>query len=181
MILAKFTKRERILIIATITIVLSTISYTLIIEPLIRTYFKLNHQIKASSLKLERNYKILKRQDYINTEYEKYSSLIKPSSSEEEEIASMLKVIEAKARENNIFITNIRPLPAKDKVYYRELTFELIAEAGIDRLVKFIYDLQTSGNLLRARKLTLTSSYTKSDVIKAVIEITKPSIKISKI
>lgn len=181
MILQRFTRRERILVSITIAIVFSTIFYGFVIEPLSRTYSRLNNQIRSGSLKLQRNYKLLNQKDSIKAEYEKYSPLIKPLPSEEEEIAAVLKVIEAIARENNIYITNIRPQPVRARLYYDELTFELIAEADIENLIKFIYDLQTSKNLLRVKKLTLSSTSTKDNLLKAIMEITKPSIKIIEI
>ncbi|MDB4349334.1 type 4a pilus biogenesis protein PilO [Omnitrophica bacterium] len=175
MILTKFSKRERILVSATIAITLATISYGFIIEPVIATYSKINRQIRSNTLKLEKGYRLLRRANEIKAEYRKYADLVKPLPSDEEEIAAMLKAIEAIARGNNIYITNIRPQPARENEYYKEFIFELTAEAGVERLGKFIYDIQSSGNLLRVRKLTLNSS-SKERSLKAVMEISKSSI-----
>ena len=165
------------MIILTATVVLSTITYGLLIEPLARTFSKLNRQIRSTSLKLERNHKMLRHQEIIRSEYNKYRGLIKPTPSDEEEIASMLKVIESTARSNKIDISNIRPQPVKDRGYYKDFTFELVSEAELKEIVKFIYDLQGSKNLLRVRKFTLSSSSSKNR-LKAVMEIVKPAIKL---
>lgn len=160
---------------ATIAAIAATISYGFIIEPFLEANSKLNRRIDAERLRLEKSQALLKKQDTIKAEHERYAGFIKPSASDEEEQASMLKAIEAIARSNNIYIKNIRPQPVKEKLFYKEFVFELIAEAEIDRLVKFIYQLQSSENLLRVKKLTLSASSSKK-ALKALMEITKPSI-----
>ncbi len=176
MILSKFSGREKILIISTVTVTFITLTYGFIVEPIIAAYSRLNRQILSSTLKLEKGYRLLKRAEKIKTEYARYAQLVKPSRSDEEEIASMLKVIEATARGNNIYIRNIRPEPTKEREFYKEFIFELTVEAGIKRLGKFIYDLQSSGNLLRVKRLTLSASSKSADSLRAVLEISKPAI-----
>ena len=175
MMISKFSKREQLLLVITIVIVTITLSYGFIIEPLIGAFSNLNRQIETGRLKLQKASKMLMRQDIITEEYKKYVNFLKPAGSDEEEIASMLKTIESIARKNNIHISNIRPQPAKERGYYKEFIFELISEADIDHLIKFIYDLQVSGNLLRVDRLTLSASSSKEG-LKAVMEITKPSV-----
>ncbi|MEE8359409.1 MAG: type 4a pilus biogenesis protein PilO [Candidatus Omnitrophota bacterium] len=176
MILSKFSSREKILVISTVAVTIVTLTYGFIIEPIVGAYSRLNRQILSSTLKLEKGYRLLKRAEEIKTEYAKYAQLVKPSQSDEEEIASMLKVIEVLARGNNIYIRNIRPEPTKENEFYKEFMFELTAEAGIERLGKFIYDLQSSGNLLRVKRLTLSASSKGADSLKAVLEISKSAL-----
>jgi Tfp pilus assembly protein PilO len=175
MITSKFSKREKALLAATIAITAAVLSYGFVIEPVIDAYTRVNRGIRANTLKLEKSYRLLRREEDIKDAYSKYAELIKPMPSDEEEVAAMLKAIEAIASSNGIYVTNIRPQPARDKGFYKEFAFELIGEAGIDKLVRFIYDLQNSGNLLKVRKLVLSSSGGGDD-LKAVMEITKPSI-----
>ncbi|MFH1753701.1 MAG: type 4a pilus biogenesis protein PilO [Candidatus Omnitrophota bacterium] len=174
MMLSKFSSRERMLIISTVTITVATLVYVFVIEPVIGAYSKINRQIISSTLKMEKGSRLLKRAHEINAEYAKYAELIKPSQSDEEEIASMLKVIEVLARENQIYIRNIRPEPVKMVDFYKEYIFELTTDASITDLGKFIYDIQTSGNLLRVKRLTLSSGSKGRDSLKAVLEISKP-------
>jgi Tfp pilus assembly protein PilO len=176
MILSKFSKRERTLVLATVSITIATIAYGFIIEPIIGGFSIVNRQIRSSTLKLEKGYRLLKRADEIKAEYKKYADLIKPLPSDEEEIASMLKAIEAIARGNNIYINNIRPEPVRQNEFYKEFIFELTVEATVERLGKFMYDIQSSGNLLRVRRLTLSASSKRKKGLKAVMEISKPSI-----
>jgi len=176
MILSKFSRRERILVISTVTVTVATLAYGFIIDPIIDTYSGLNRQIASSTLKLEKGYRLLKRVEEIKAEYAKYAQLIKPSQTDEEEIASMLTAIEVLARGNNIYIRNIRPEPIKENEFYKEFIFELTAEAGIERLGKFIYDIQSSGNLLRVKRLTLSASSKGADNLRVVLEISKPAL-----
>ena len=177
MIQTRFSNRERALILITTAVVASTLFYGFIIEPLINAYSKIDRQIASGALKLERNNKLIRRSDIINNEYKKYRALIKPSLSEEEAKAGILKTIESIARACNMYISNIRPQPVRTLSFYKELSFELVGEASIDNLVKFIYDIQKSGNLLRVSRLTLTSRTSKKDTLKSIILITHTYIK----
>ncbi len=177
MILSRFSKRERSLTIATITIVATVVSYGFVVEPLISSWSRLNRRIGSMSLKLERNYKLLGRGEIIEERYKRYSRYVKPLSSEEEEVASMLKEIEAMARADSVHINNIRPHPARDRGFYEDFIFEVIADADISSLVKFIYDLQNSGNLLRVKKFTLSAVSKQKDQLKIIMLINKPAVK----
>lgn len=176
MIISKFSSRERALVIATILILFSTVSYGFIIEPLLRAYSDLSYRIATDAKKLEKNQRLIHMKDAIIAEYERYSKILRPTGSDEEEIASMLKVIEATARNDNVYILNIRPQPLKDEELYKIFSLELSAEAEIERLVRFIYDLQTGTDLLRVRRLTISAGSAKSGQLKALMIITKPAI-----
>lgn len=177
MILSKFSGRERTLVVATILILLSTVSYGFIIEPLLRAYSDLKFKIATDAKKLEKSERLIHMKDAIIAEYERYSKILKPARSDEEEIASMLKVIEATARNDNVYIMNIRPQPLKEEELHKIFSLELSAEAQIERLMKFIYDLQTGTDLLRVRRLTIRAGAAKSGQLKALMIITKPAIK----
>ncbi|MBL7068665.1 MAG: type 4a pilus biogenesis protein PilO [Candidatus Omnitrophica bacterium] len=176
MITLKFSKREEMLLTVTVIIVAATIAYSFVIDPVAEAFSRLNRQIETGLLKLDKSYKLLQMKEQINREYQEYAGYIKPLRSEEEEMASMLKAIESIARKNKISITNIRPQAVKTREFYREFVFELNAETDVGSLSKFIYELQSSENLLRVTRLTLTTSYTKDKALKAIMEITKPSL-----
>ncbi len=176
--LSKFSKREQILVASTVTIAVATLAYVLIIDPIIGAYSTVERRIEAKKKKLQKDYRVLRKERVIKTDFNKYAFLIKPLASDEEEIASMLRIIEVVGRKNSIRITNIRPRPVKDKLYYKEFVFEVVAEAEIDKLVKFIYELQSSDNLLRIVKLSISAGSTRRRVkgLRAILEISKPGI-----
>ena len=58
---------------------------------------------------------------------------------------------------------------------YSALTISGYTEA-IEEFVRFMYDLQSSGNLLKTNKLTLSAITTKPKKLRAAMEITKPSL-----
>ncbi|NQT06343.1 MAG: type 4a pilus biogenesis protein PilO [Candidatus Omnitrophica bacterium] len=172
----RFSKREQALITVTVLVIAIVVAYGFIIEPLSKVFNRLNREIKVSRLKLEKSMKLLERQDEIEADYNKYALLLKPSTSEEEEIASMLQAIEAVASKDSIQITNIRPLPARDRGYYQELSFEVIAESPLEGLIKFMYDLQAADDLLRVVKFTLTAKSSSGNNLKAILSISKPAV-----
>ena len=179
MILSKMAKREKLLVQITAAIVMVAVLYTFIIEPLISANNSIDREIMTGERRLSKNLRVLKNEDAIKSEYAKHEGLIQPAASDEEEIASMLGAIESLARVNKIDISNIRPDQVKVFEHYKEFAFELVAQAEIEMLVKFMYDLQNSGNLLRVRRLSLSPSPSKKNALRAVIEVIKPSITLS--
>lgn len=176
--LSKFSKREQGLVAVTVAITVVTLSYVFIVEPIIEAYGGIDRKIKTYTVKLQKGRGLLMREETIIEQYKKYADLIRPALSDEEEIAAMLKVIEEIASQNQMQITNIRPQPVREGEFYKEFIFELSAEANMRQLGKFIYDIQGSGNILRVKRLILTSSVSTKKVLKASMEISKPAISV---
>lgn len=164
------------LLLGAVAIVGITFGYNFVVEPVVKSFSEITGDIETGYLKLEKSYRLLQRKNIITDEYEKYEDYIDPAGSEEEELASMLKAIESIASTNKIRITNIRPQPTKSRDIYKLFVFELSAEADITQLSKFIFDLQSSANLMRVTRLTLKSSLNKGNLLSASLEITKPSM-----
>ncbi len=174
--LSKFSKREQGLVVMTAVITAATLSYVFIIEPIMGAFDALDRKISANMVKLKKGRGLLMREDTIFSQYKKYADLIRPTLSDEEEIAAMLKAIEKISSQNQIQITNIRPQPVREGEFYKEFVFELIAEAGVKQLGRFIYEIQGSGNILRVKRLILTASSKTRRNLKATMEISKPAI-----
>lgn len=177
MIINKLSKREKIFLLVTIIVVSSVFGYVLILEPLTRNWSRLNRQIVQRSRKLNQNLLILKKERKIKSEFAKYAEYAKSLGTDEEIIAYLLKTIEQKASLTSTYITNIRPRDVKDKGFYREFTFELVSESGLDDLMRFIYELQNSSELLTVKRLTLTLKSSERQTLRGVIEISKISVK----
>jgi len=177
MIINRLSKREKIFLLITIIVVSSVFGYALILEPLARNWSRLNRQVVQRSRRLNQNLLILKKERKIKNEFAKYAEYAKSLGTDEEIIAYLLKTIEQKASLTSTYITNIRPRDVKDKGFYREFIFELISESGLDDLMKFIYELQNSSELLTVKRLTLTLKSSERQVLRGVIEISKISVK----
>jgi Tfp pilus assembly protein PilO len=174
--LSKFSKREQSMVIMTVAITAATLSYVFIVEPIMEAYATIDRKIKTYTVKIQKGQSLLMREEVILAQYKKYADLIRPALTDEEEIAAMLKVIEEIASQNQIQITNIRPQPVREGEFYKELIFELSAESDVRQLGKFIYEIQGSGNILRVKRLIMTSSVRPKQPLKVTMEISKPAI-----
>jgi len=177
MILDRFSKRERLFLVVTVTIIAVAIGYALILEPLSSKWRDFDRQIGQRILKLNKNLGILKREKSIKAEFAKYAEHTKSMGTDEEVIASLLKAIEQKAGQTQTRITNIRPRPVKDFGFYKEFVFEVISESSLEELLRFVYELQNSKELLKVKKLTLTLKSSQTHLLRGVMDIIKVSVK----
>lgn len=133
----------------------------LLISP-IRTRFRaLNQQIKISEKQLGSDIRNLNQKRVISEEYEKYYSYIHRSGSDEEEVAKILGEIESLARKSSVYLVDMKPRKPQETDLYKQYTVEIEAEGYMESLINFIYQLNTSSQLLRIE--TLRMSLTKSD------------------
>jgi Tfp pilus assembly protein PilO len=177
MILERLTKRERVLVYATVAVVGAAIGYALIFEPLANLRRRLNAQVEEAALKLNKSLDLLRREKTVKEQFRKYAVYAKSLGTDEQAIAYLLKAIEEKATLSAVRISNIRPRPVKDKGSYKEFSFEVVAESDLEEIFKFVYELQNSQDILKVRKLTLTLKSPEQQVLKASMEISKISVK----
>ena len=176
MILQRLSQREKLLLFSTLGILLAAGMYGLMLEPLVSKWKSLNEEIVQKTILLNKNLRTLQKEKPIREEFEKYSQHTGFEGTDEETIASLLKVIEEKASATSTYITNIRPRPIRETPFYKEFIFEVIAESSLDQLAKFIFELQNSKELLKVRRMTLTMKSSKRQALKGVMEISKISV-----
>jgi len=171
------TKRERILAIATVSVAVVAIVYNFIIEPIIGQWNALDKKIRDKEIVLKKHSRILRDKDNIErlrAEYAKYFETNKLTPEEESAVA--LSRIEKIARETNVRITNIKPLLSKSFGSYNKFTFRVATESKLKELTKFIYDLQSSDQLLKVERMVLRAKENEPTTIKAILNITKISL-----
>lgn len=170
-------KREKILSVVTIGVALIALTYNFVIEPLAKRWNTLKSGIRDKEILLTKHSRILRSKDEIeklHSEYTKYFETKKLTPEEESAIA--LSNIEKAARGANVRITNIKPLTIKNFENYTKFTFRVTTESRIGELTKFIYDLQSSEQLLKTERMVLRAKERKPDTIKAILHITKISV-----
>lgn len=175
--LKNISKREKLLAVTTIGIALIAFVYNIIIEPLANYWKYLDNEMKEKEMVLAKHTRILRDKDNIkklNDEYSKYYRLSKLTK--EEESADALGSIERIARAANVQITNIKPMDSKKFDNYEKFTFKVTTESNINDLTKFIYDIQSSEQLLKVERMVLNAKERQPDLIKAILLITKLSL-----
>jgi len=170
------SKRERLLFIIVAVVIIASLSYSLIIDPLYNKLKTLEEEIEAKEIRLTKNIRLIAERDAINEEFNKYSQQLKVKSTDEEEMASVLSEIERIGKSSGVYLNDVKPQPIKDNQFYRVLSVEIKFQASPDNLSKFIYDLQSSPFLLKVKRLQIISKGQETNFVEGNIQISKISI-----
>jgi len=172
--LASLTKRERTILSLCIGVILLSLLYNIIIEPVASRWIQLGNEVKIARLKLKKSSEILKRRLHIINQYEKLSSFIQlERGSDEEEIAILLSEVERLASSAGTRITDIKPGVSKGSGYFRKFIVEIESEGDIDKISKFIYEVQNSTHILKIEKLSINMKGTRDRSLKVNMLVTK--------
>lgn len=172
--LSNMSKREKSVLLGCVGIVVVSVLYSLVLEPLVKTWSDLGKQIKASSIRLKKSKQIVRRSKEIAAHYERIASFIpQGKGSKEEEITNLLSEIEQLARSAGSRITDIKPRKVKDTGYYKRYIVEVESEGDIGGFTKFIYEIQNSSQLLKVEKLSIGMTRASGGVLKANMVISK--------
>ncbi|MDD5680595.1 MAG: GspMb/PilO family protein [Candidatus Omnitrophica bacterium] len=171
------TKREKILAAFTVSVTLIALVYNFIIDPIISQWNALDKKIRDKESALKKYSRILGDKENIErlrTQYAKYLGSKKMTLEEESAVA--LSSIEKTARQTSVRITNIKPLSSKSFGNYNKFTFRVATESKLTELTKFIYDLQSSDQLLKVERMVLRAKENEPATIKSILNITKVSV-----
>jgi len=175
-LLGKLKKRERAILYLTCILIVLSLIYNFIFEPIIKRYDLLKQEILKKQVNLQKYLYLLSQKEKIKQEFGQFSKSLKAKPQEEQEMAEVLSQIEDLSRRASVHISQIKPQGFKDFKTYKEFLVEIRAEAKIESLVQFIYDLQSPPQLLKTKKLLLNTKSTAPDTLEATLLITKISL-----
>lgn len=173
MFLDKLSKREKIGAYLSAAFLLAVFLDNLVIKPISARVKVLNMEIKTSEAQLSRYLRNLNRKDEVLKEYQKYIKYVKNGGSDEEETAKILGEIEALARKSSLTLADMKPRTPRAIGFYKEYTVEIEVEGSMDSITNFLYQLNTSSQLLRTEKVRLYPKKKGSSAIKGLILVTK--------
>ena len=166
------TKRERIILYATIGVIFFAIIFNAILFPLAKKNSELNKRISLAQQKLKNYIWLLSQKDVILNKYSLLTSSVN-GSGKENQIVAGLTGLENMAKEANVRIIDIRPQPeVKSHGSRGEGVIELRAEGEAEAFLKFIYEIEKSLALLKIKKFQL-SSRPNSQTLEARFTITQ--------
>ncbi|MFH1282904.1 MAG: type 4a pilus biogenesis protein PilO [bacterium] len=166
MIIKHLSKRERILFYITLLFIVGVLFNFLIISPLANLKEKLSFEIIRKEIALKKNMSVISKKKEIQENYNILSNFIKKQGSDEEESANLLKEIETLASKSKISLINIKPKPPKEMEFYKIYSVEIEGEGYLEQLVRFIYNLEQSKQLLKAEKLNISVKSSSSSTLK---------------
>lgn len=152
-----FTKREKIILYLTITVIIVSLAFNFIIAPVLKRFELLNEQIEIARATLKKYILLLGKKDYIQQSYSKFSSGLNPSDAGNYTLVTTLQALEALAKESEIRIIDIRPQTPQNLPLYKEVIIDLRTEGSQEGYLKFFYTIENSLALLRINKFRLNS------------------------
>lgn len=171
--LGKFSRKEKIGLIVAVFFISGAILDRAVVSPINSKFRQLNQEIKITEKQLSRHLRNLIGKDLIKRKYQKYITYVKKVGSDEEEVAKVLAEIEGLARKSGVSLVDIKPQPLKEVNFYEGCAVEVEANGDMNGMIHFLYQLNSSTQLLRAEKLRLSTKEKGSYLINASIFITK--------
>jgi len=172
-VLTQLSKRERLLFLATISVVALAGLTNFVISPIAKKWRRLNTQLSTLETKLNRYSIILAQQKVIENRYKVYADNLKIKGSNEEAQAAVLQEIESIARTAGISLTNIVPSNLEDKGFYRKFQVRLELESNILSLSRFLYEIKKSQQLLGVTKLSISAKSGSTDLLRCSLDLIK--------
>ena len=171
--LKNFSGREHLLLALTIFVAVAVVVYGLIIEPLIIYGARLNNQIESKTRRLIEYRRLLSVGGALTEEHAKFPAFITAEKSEEEALSKVLVEMERVSQKSGCYIVNVKPHSANEVGNYKRISFDIIAEGAISDFSRFLYEIETSPDMLRVRHFTLATKPGSPGKLKGTFLITK--------
>ncbi len=176
--LEKLSDREKKILTAVIVVTAAVICYSFLIEPLFTRWKNTENRTKTLKVKLKKSLMLIKDKQKVDAEYAEYEKKLRSKGSDEQDMTVILDELEKIASRCGVKIASMRPKPAKRKDYYRKFTVEIETQSDMNSLMKFIYDIKHSKQMLKIERFNLnTKSSQQGVIIRASIIISKIVIK----
>ncbi|MEE8360286.1 MAG: hypothetical protein V3S04_05100, partial [Candidatus Omnitrophota bacterium] len=173
--LTRLSKREKAVLYMAALIISLTLLDRMVIYPIFSKMEELTEEIGEKESGIKRSIHILTHKDRILAASVKYKTLIRSSRSEEEEMTSLLKVIEMLASNNSIYLVDMKPGGVEETKAAKKYLLNLNCEAQLEQLIHFMYNIEESGELLTIEKYKMGPKSKESSVARCSMSISKIS------
>ena len=141
----------------TVSVVIFSAAFNFLALPILKKNDALNREININRTKLKKYMRLLAHQDYIQNEYNKFTSRINLSETSKDTLVTTLSELESFAKDANIRIIDIRPQSLTNLDLTRKVLIDLRAEGTIEGYLKFVYNIENSLSLLSIKKFQLNA------------------------
>jgi len=169
----KLSKKEKIGLSLAMAFMMIAFFDRLIVSPIRGKILKINQSIKIGEKQLAHDLRNVYQKDKIEEKFKSFSGYIERSGSDEKEVAKILGEIEALAGQSNIYLVDTKPQTPKKIDFYKEYIIEIEVEGEMTSLTKFFHQVNISSQLLRIKKLRLSSKNEEGTILKSSLVITK--------
>ena len=158
------SKREKLILFSTIGIVVFSLGFNFIIEPVLSKNASLNKEINITRSKLIKYLQLLGQKEYIQNKYNKFSESFQRYNIGKDTSVNVLSEIENLAKESKIQILDIRPQSPKLIDVYKEALIELRTEGDMESYLRFIYNIENLTSLLTIKSFQLNAKPNSSSL-----------------
>jgi len=174
MFIKNLNKREKRIAFTTAGVIGAALIYNIIISPVAERWTGLNDRIASRTNVLEKDIRILAMRDTIEAEYTKLAPYVKSAKGDEKSVAEALSLIENISKSASCLIISIKPVGAKEFGTHKEVLIDITAEATMEQFSKFLYDIETTKDmLLKVRRFAITSKTGQAGLLKGSFLIGK--------
>lgn len=162
-------KRERTLLIVTITVLFVTSQYLLAV-PMVKSWRGLDRDLYTARRELEAHRAHIARVPQWQAEYDQLRGQV-GKMTQFEGMSDLLKTIEEVGATAGVIITKRKPLMENDRGVYRELPVQCGMDATIESLVKFLFALRTGSGFVNVEQLQVQPQPNNPSILRCDILI----------
>lgn len=178
MILNRLNPREKKIFYVVMALVVFMIGYHGVWQPILNKSASLDDEIFAAEMRLRKAKTLLRQRDDVLEEAKKYPNLAKmDAGTDEAEIAKLLNLIEQTARKTGITLADVKPEPVQSDKMTKRYRVELDAEAGLEQLMEFIYELESSPELLKIERVETAPREDNPSAMRTSLAVTRVVVK----
>lgn len=170
-------KKKRILFYVGVFFVLLAVLDRLIITPIFLKIKILDEEIQKKEMDIRNDLLIVNHKDKMLSEKIEYGDFLVAAKSDEEERTSFLKEIESLAKENAVYLVDMKPAGIENMDISQKYFVNLNCEADMESIVKFMYAIANSKTLLFIEKCQISPKSKQSSEARCSMSISKISLK----
>lgn len=175
-LLALFTKRsarEKVVVCIAALAISAVFVDRVIVTSLSGKMKELDTQIAAREAEIRKDLRIIAQKRRIEIQHVNYKPYLGTMSTENEEFTAFLKEVDTLARDNSIYVVDLKPTGTKEIGGAKQYLINLNIEAGMPSLVKFMYGVEDSKKLMTVEKYQLSPKSKDSATAKCSMLISK--------
>ena len=164
------TKRERNLLVITITAIVLGVNYFVLI-PLLRKWRTAGEQLKAQRQQLSLMTATISHEAQWQKQYDDLKQSVGERAQTFQQSSDVAKKILEVAKSTGVQISSSRPMLEEDKGVYRVLPEQLSMEATTDSLVHFLFELQTAAGFVSVEQLQVTPRTENQGILRCDVQV----------
>lgn len=164
------TKRERNLLVITVTAIILGVNYFVVV-PLLRNWRSAGDRLRTQQQLLAVMEATIDHEKQWQTQYDQLKQSLGQRAESFQQSSDVGKKILDVAKSSGVQISSSRPMAEEDKGVYRVLPEQVALEATTDSLVRFLFELQTAAGFISVEQLQVTPRTENQSILRCDIQV----------